>query len=102
MEKDIVDALIMYEMKEYKNYYLACIDLVTQAKFQGDCWLQGYCYYMRAAGLDTFLEARKRGVVLQDDFEEKERQEFNEEWLQKKREKDLQKAKEGMGMMPNI
>jgi len=70
--------------QEYKKYYLACIEIVTQLKEEQKtgsfnrvetenlAFLLGYSYFMKANAELTFMEARKQKIVLKEDFSEKE------------------------------
>ena len=105
LEKDVLLAQTLYSLKEFKNYYLKCIELVTSLKSENkrassqdrveaehQRFLLGYCYFMKALAETTFLQARKQGIMLKEDFGPQESQFFNSEYFKAKAEKSLIKA----------
>jgi hypothetical protein len=105
LEKDVLLAQTLYSLKEFKNYYLKCIELVTSLKSESKRatshgrvdaehlrFLLGYCYFMKALAETTFLQARKQGIMLKEDFGPQESQFFNSEYFKAKAEKSLMKA----------
>lgn len=83
-EKDILTAHAQFQNQEYKNYYLTTIQLVaslkqelaksshTRVETENFSFLLGYAYYLKARAEHTFLEARKQGITLKEDFSAEE------------------------------
>ena len=93
-------------VQEYKNFYLACIGLVTKLKqelillaFNGNIsktdnakYVLGYSYYLKAKAEFTFFEARKQGITLKDDYSNQETKMFNAGYFKTKVLKSCQKS----------
>lgn len=82
IERDVLHALSLYALQEYKKYYITTIGLVAGAKTildesQQGYWVLAYCYYLKAFAEMTFLAARKQNISLKEDFEQQEELEFD-------------------------
>jgi len=54
--------------------------------------LLGYSYYLKARAELTFLEARKQGIKLKDDFSDAEAKMFTAQYFKKKATKSIESS----------
>ena len=92
MERDFLIALSQYTQQAYKEFYLLCIGLVAGAKALQSDWQLAYAYYLKAFAEMTFLNARKLGVTLKEDFDPSEG-DFGEKFFQLKAKTSISKCK---------
>lgn len=113
-EKDVIRALAQYAQQEYKEYYLSCIKLVTQLKQErflqqaspaeadANTYLLGYAYYLKARAEHTFLEARKQGIRLKEDFSDQESKMFTADYFKTKAARSCDKSKRALAAWPEL
>eukprot|EP00347_Sterkiella_histriomuscorum_P021178 403334951 len=119
-EKEILSTLALFELKQYKNFYLGCKVLVSSLKtdlnqtlthdseifksqeIQRIKFLLGFAYHLKYQAEDIFMKARQQGIILEDDFSESDIKSFNQAYLEGKANKSLQKAKELLNVYPEI
>lgn len=69
-------------------------------KSEGLNFLLGYSYYLKAVAENIFLQARRQGIVLTEDFAGAEANTFNEQYFQQKSAKSLGKAQQKLKDYP--
>lgn len=111
----MVAAHSQFGLQEYKNFYLTCIQLVASLKEELSQpgkhgrsqtahlrFLLGYSYFMKTRAELTFLEARKQGITLVDDFNAKEAKMFTADYFKGKALKSANKSLLNFGSWKQI
>lgn len=111
-EKTIMEATLQFQSQEYKKYYLSCIQLVAQLKKDiGSVdqserdrveFLLGYAYYLKARAEITFMEARKQGITLKEDFSAEESKLFTAQHFKTKALRSLTKGSTLLKAWPEV